>query len=408
MMEIVKRFLFLSFLFSSHVALAGSFVINQVSGFTDTTAVSPVGGNPGTTVGAQRANIFAQAASVWTAILQPHTNITIDAQFSALFCNTTGAVLGSAGPTNTYRDFPGATYPNTWYPRALRDHLSNSTLGTSAITANFNSQIEGNAGCLGGAHWYYGYDHNPGANQIDLLEIILHEMGHGLGFITLVNLSTGAKNLGYDDIYMKFLRDDNLNKNWPAMSNAERISSAKNNGNLVWNGSKVQHLLTTLTNGLTNTYPRLYAPTTVSSGSSVSHWDTNVTYLGNKNELMEYQYSFPFDMALTVALMRDLGWTNAVYDFDGDGTNDDVDAFPQTNAADSDTDGDGMPDNWLPGSGCSGSTCAGLTLDGDDDGDGVPDVVDASPLDSGITTEVNLPLNNIYKGLRYSLNKQNQ
>lgn len=390
-----------------HVAFAGSFVINQVAGFANTTAVTPVGGNPGTTRGAQRANVVAYAAGLWTGIVQPSVNMTIDVQFSALFCNTGAATLGSTDQPAQSMNFSGAVYANTWYPRALANHLSAAAVNP-VMSVSFNSQLEGNPSCFSSARWYYGYDHNPGPNQFDLLEIVMHEMAHGLGFFTFVDLSTGTKLSGYDDIYMKFLRDNSLNKSWPEMTNAERSASAKDNGDLVWTGSQVQHMRPTLNNGTQNNYPRLYAPTTLAAGSSVTHWDSNVTYVDNANELMEYQHTEPFDIALTVALMRDLGWANAHYDFDGDGTEDLPDYYPHLRAADADTDGDGLADKWLPGAGCSGSSCAGLTLDGDDDNDGVPDVVDAAPLDAGIKTEVSLPLAGTYKGQHYSSSKQRQ
>ena len=405
-----KQFLALIFvLLHSASVLAGNLVVNMAA-FTDpaaATSVSPVGGNPGTTIGAQRINLFNYAAGIWTGILQPSVNITIDAQFSSMTCGPTSAVLGNAGPKSSQLNFSGAPYTNTWYPRALRDHIAGSIFnGEAAINSTFNSQIEGNAGCLGGWRWYYGYDHNPGANQIDLLEIVLHEMGHGLGFITFTNLSTGAKASGFDDIYMKFLRDNSLNKSWPAMTDTERKASAKDTGDLVWTGSQVQHMLPALFDGTTNNYPRMYAPATLSTGSSVNHWDTNVTYMDNSNELMEYSYATPFDMALTVALMRDLGWANAHYDYDGDGTEDLPDDYPHLKAADTDTDGDGMADTWLAGSGCSSSSCDGLALDGDDDGDGVPDAVDAAALDAANKNEVNLPLAGNYKGLKYNSDKR--
>ena len=38
-----------------------------LEGFNDNTAVAPIGGNPGTTRGAQRLNVFNQAAAVWGA-----------------------------------------------------------------------------------------------------------------------------------------------------------------------------------------------------------------------------------------------------------------------------------------------------------------------------------------------------
>lgn len=383
-------------------AWAGSFVISQGAGFSDNTAVSPIGGNPGVTVAQQRANVFNKAAEIWTETVQPSVNITVSAQFTSQLCNATEVIFAIGGSTASDKDFAGAAYASTWYPRSLKNHIT-ATTSAAAITISVNSKIGTDPACLDNATWYYGYDHNPGPNQYDLLNIVQHEMGHGLGFITLVNLSTGAKSSGFDDIFMKFLRDNSLNKNWPAMTNAERVASAVDSGDLVWSGNAVQHVKSVLTSGLTHGYPRLYAPSTLVTGSSVSHWNTNVTYTGGKNELMEHYPSLPFDKALTVALMRDIGWNNATYDFDGDGVADHLDDYPHTNAASSDTDGDGRPDSWWVGSGCSGNSCSGLTLDWDDDNDGAPDTVDAAPLNPGNNTENNLPLNQSYKGLRYSV-----
>lgn len=417
-----KKFtFFIAFLFvslNSVDVFAGSFVISQGTGFTDSTGAAPVGGNPGTTIGQQRANVFNKAATNWTNIAQPSVNITVSAAFSSLFCDGSGVIFASGGSTASDRNFTGAVDANTWYPQSLKNHITSTTSG-AAITITINSNMgrasppcwDANSDNINDT-WYYGYDHHPAAGQVDLLNIIEHEIGHGLGFITLVDLSTGAKFKntgsakecpgGCDDIFMKFLRDNSLNKNWPVMSNAERAASAIDSGDLVWSGNAVQHVKVTLSGGLTNGYPRLYAPTTLSSGSSVSHWNTNVTYIGAKGELMEPTPDLPFDMALTVALMRDIGWNNATYDFDGDGMADHLDAYPHKNAAHSDTDGDGKADSWLAGSGCSGNTCSGLTLDWDDDNDGVPDTVDAAPLDANNKTENNLPLDQTYKGLRYS------
>ena len=47
-------------------------------GFNDPTPVSPIGGNPGTTLGQQRLNCFIRAGEIWGAILQSNVNITID------------------------------------------------------------------------------------------------------------------------------------------------------------------------------------------------------------------------------------------------------------------------------------------------------------------------------------------
>ena len=59
-------------------------------------------------------------------------------------------------------------------------------------------------------------------------------------------------------------------------------------------------------------------------------------------------------------------------DTDGDFIDDDEDAFPNDPAASTDTDGDGMPDDWNPGYTARDSE-SGLVLDLDDDNDGYSD-----------------------------------
>jgi hypothetical protein len=69
-----------------------------------------------------------------------------------------------------------------------------------------------------------------------------------------------------------------------------------------------------------------------------------------------------------------------VPDSDGDGFNDNHDAFPANAAAAVDSDGDGFPDGWLPGNPyrCASTalSCNHLFLDADDDNDGVVDALD--------------------------------
>src|SRR2546421_7270634 len=84
-------------------------------GFNDPTPAAPVGGNPGTTIGAQRLYVFQYAANIWGRILPSAVEIKVDSNFDPLTCDSVSAVLGSAGPTNTYANFPNAPKQNTWY-----------------------------------------------------------------------------------------------------------------------------------------------------------------------------------------------------------------------------------------------------------------------------------------------------
>ncbi len=205
-------------------------------GFNDPTAVAPVGGNSGTTLGEQRLIAFQAAATKWGATLTSSVTITIKAQWTALSCTASGAVLGSAGAVSVWRDFTGAPVPGHWYGAALANKLFGSDLdGANAeINANFNVNL-GQPGCLDGTFFYLGLDANHGTN-IDLVTVLTHEFGHGLGFQTFTSGSSGAQLSGFPSIWDDFLFDVTAAKTWTDMTNAERVTSAINTGNLVWTG----------------------------------------------------------------------------------------------------------------------------------------------------------------------------
>src|SRR5438128_3983155 len=87
-------------------------------GFNDPTPVAPEGGNPGTTRGQQRLNLFQAAANIWAAKLSSNQTIKVGANFDPLTpCSTSGGVLGSAGPSTvgTLSPTPAGYQPSTWY-----------------------------------------------------------------------------------------------------------------------------------------------------------------------------------------------------------------------------------------------------------------------------------------------------
>ena len=67
-------------------------------GLDDPTPVTPVGGNTGTTLGAQRQIALAHAASIWARNLRSFVPIEIAVTFAPRACNATGAVIASSGP----------------------------------------------------------------------------------------------------------------------------------------------------------------------------------------------------------------------------------------------------------------------------------------------------------------------
>jgi PA domain len=223
---------------------AATIIINNINaagvGFNDTTPAAPVGGNTGTTLGEQRLIAFTYAANLWGATLTSSVPIVINAQFSALTCTATSAVLGSAGTTFIFRNFANAPKPDTWYSYALANKLAGvdvSATPSPQINANFNANL-GTAGCLTGTFFYLGLDGNHGAST-DFVEVLLHEMGHGIGFQTFTNGTTGAFNGGFPAIWDHYLFAAAAGKTWKDATAAERAASAISVNGLVWTGPLV-------------------------------------------------------------------------------------------------------------------------------------------------------------------------
>lgn len=206
-------------------------------GFNDPTPVAPVGGNPGVTLGAQRLAVFQHAANIWGALLSSSVEIRVTAQFNPQTCTLTSAVLGSAGPIQIFRDFAGASFASTWYHAALGNRLAGVDLSPASndINATFNSNL-GLAGC--GFSWYYGLDGNEGT-ATELLPVVLHELGHGLGFSTTTSGTSGNFNSGFPSIYDRFLYDPVTGGHWNTMTPAQRVASAISCGKLQWDGPSV-------------------------------------------------------------------------------------------------------------------------------------------------------------------------
>lgn len=85
-------------------------------------------------------------------------------------------VLGSARPSNFFSAFPGAPDSSLWYTSALANALS----GKDLDKANPDIVIQVNAN--GG--WNTRGDGLPTSREYDLQSVFLHEIAHGIGFLS--------------------------------------------------------------------------------------------------------------------------------------------------------------------------------------------------------------------------------
>lgn len=246
----MKRFLLVSLLAlaaTSAFAGTGRVVIVNIDqanvGFNDKTPATPVGGNPGTTLGEQRLFVFETAASRWTAVLDTNVNIRARATFAPLACGDDGITLGSARALTWSHSFTGAPRANVWYPAPLANKFANRDLtpNDDDILIQFNGDLD-KPTCAGDRGWYYGLDGKEGLDDA-LFPVVLHEIAHGLGMA-----GRGTDFLGnIPSIFDIYTLDRLTGRTWDQMTAAERLVSSTNTGNVVWNGpnttSKAAQLL---------------------------------------------------------------------------------------------------------------------------------------------------------------------
>lgn len=259
-------------------------------------------------------SVFEQAATTWANYLKSDVPIRIYVKWRPL---ATG-ILGSAGAYSSVRNFVGANKLNTWYPIALAEKMAHTNLnGTdSDIVATFNSDFP---------DWFIGTNGVPTNNQIDLYSVVLHEMGHGLGFIgqiqadvTSNSTSIATATYGYPGIFDQFIFDS---KNKQLV---DTLTYKKNSNELfkqIISDSLFFSSNAVLRNN-SNASARLYAPKPTQrnptnplgyiEGSSVYHVDQNTYPPGNLNALMTPQIARGEITAqlgpIVKGMFNDIGW----------------------------------------------------------------------------------------------------
>lgn len=295
----------------ARVAAVATFVVDaQGEGFEDPTPVAEVAGNPGLTLGDQRLAAVLHAADRWGELLDSKVPVVVEVRFVDLGCDEGGAVLAHAGAAKLVRGMAGGD-PNVWYPSALANRLAGTDLnpGEPDVLMALNSAVDGACREVVGG-WYYGFDGARG-KATDLVETVLHELAHGLGFSSSIDAETGEASLPTGtDAFSAHVVDLRTGKRWASLTAAERRLSAQLGRGLAFDGPRTQRAAAGVLSAGADPQgrPLLYTRTPADRGSAVSHFDPRV----RPDLLMEpFARSVPtHEVDLTLAVLADLGWTS--------------------------------------------------------------------------------------------------
>lgn len=252
-------------------------------------------------------NAFQYAIDIWARTIKSDVTIRVFANWAFLDNVTT---LAFVTPTEV-KNFDGTPERDLWYPTALAEKLARKDINPTTeadIVATFNSRR---------TDWYFGTDGNCPSDKLDLVSVVLHELGHGLGFSGTFRVNDSKGYYGQTDgnskIYDTYLKNG-LNQFLLSFENGSLTLANQLTSNSVTFASPVARQLSS-----TSADPRIYAPNPYNSGSSISHVDES-TYENTANALMTPFAEFgkvSHDCGpLVRGMFYEMGWINTVFQHD--------------------------------------------------------------------------------------------
>ena len=362
-------------------------------------------GNNAETRGEARKNAFEHATSILESRLTNTNTIRISAKF-VIFDGQEDSNDPDRCGTLTSRTYTIATTgPRGYgYPNGRFDEgdANNPGLGTAypyaLIEAILGKEFNGQEADIAVRFskcipFYYGFTESVPANQIDFIQISLHEITHGLGFLERVKENgdfpvrtisiTGTQNgipftrsssIKSRTIYDEQLYSETDDDLFIDLTNSERAAAIISEDGLLWEGldggrnpcSYGQRMAELKTSSAKSQdgKPRLHAPSPYDSGGSVSHLHENA------GDLMEALYPTPRNMDLTLGMLKDMGWGVSANGFPSDCEPSGITVTPEAGLVTTEAGGEARFEVRLDSKPAENVT---VSITSDNESEGVPD-----------------------------------
>ena len=250
---------------------------------------------------------FEFAVAIWETLITSPVTIVVEAKFDPLGEN----ILGWAGPTSIRRNFTNAPQASTWYPIATANQLAGFDIepGIADIEATFSSTY---------TDWDFGTGNSTPGDKISFTSVVLHELGHGLGFLGSMRVDDGSGidecqgisgegcygYLGSPMIYDRFAKNGSGTALISFSNNTSSLTTQLTSNNLFFDSPG---------GNFANDGIRvpIYAPLTWNRGSSYSHLAES--FNPTSHALMTYSISRGETIhnpgAVTLCMFEEMGWT---------------------------------------------------------------------------------------------------
>jgi len=257
---------------------------------------------------------FKYASNIWANTVSSTVPIKVLVHLQPL-------APGSLGITfpNGRLNFQGAPKTNYWYSTSLANSIAGVELnpGEVDIEIYLNSTV----------NWYYDSVGNVPAGKHDFITVAMHELCHGLNFLSLAKKVTTIGSFGtltaadfaplttsytwpnldtLPSIFDYFIVN-NLNQKLDSFPNPSAALGSQFTGNqLYFKGPYAM----AANNGIK---PRLHAVGALSLGSSITHLNEATYPAGNANEMMTpyagTAYKNHNPGPICIGILKDIGWT---------------------------------------------------------------------------------------------------